>query len=286
MNKKINIIQHGIDGAGHQLHGLLSCLALHDVNNYYFDGISFMNKPFRFDHIFDEKSYNNIKNYLIEIVNNFLKYNNQIKKEYLQFIHAHEVYNIPNNYNENILYRLDNAYYFNKIPINECEKKIHLENINKCKDYFINDKLPENRLTENNIVIHLRQGDAMTTGRGNGINDYNKKLLILINIFTKKYKDYTYYIHTDGNCDFISNYLSKNNINFQLFFKEENLLNVLSDFIYSKIFISGISSLSFVCTFLGNHNLIIIPDNVKHSMPDSVIRITNYIEKYKLYLKE
>ena len=34
---KINIIQHGTDGMGHQLHGLLSCLALHNIDKYYFD---------------------------------------------------------------------------------------------------------------------------------------------------------------------------------------------------------------------------------------------------------
>ena len=42
--QKVAIIQHGTDGFGHQLHGLLSCLALHNVDNYYFDGYSFINK--------------------------------------------------------------------------------------------------------------------------------------------------------------------------------------------------------------------------------------------------
>ena len=40
----IAIIQHGVDGMGHQLLGLLSCLALHNVGNYYFDGYAFINK--------------------------------------------------------------------------------------------------------------------------------------------------------------------------------------------------------------------------------------------------
>ena len=44
MISKINIIQHGTDGMGHQLHGLLSCLALHNINNYYFDGYIFIKK--------------------------------------------------------------------------------------------------------------------------------------------------------------------------------------------------------------------------------------------------
>lgn len=47
----IHIIQHGTDGTGHQLHGLLSCLALHNINDYYFDGIMYINKPFSYQHI-------------------------------------------------------------------------------------------------------------------------------------------------------------------------------------------------------------------------------------------
>ena len=46
--EKIFVIQHGTDGMGHQLHGLLSCLALHNVKNYYFDGYAFINKRFSF----------------------------------------------------------------------------------------------------------------------------------------------------------------------------------------------------------------------------------------------
>ena len=52
--KKISIIQHGTDGMGHQLHGLLSLLALHNVDNYYFDGHAFIDKNFSFEHI-DQK---------------------------------------------------------------------------------------------------------------------------------------------------------------------------------------------------------------------------------------
>ena len=46
---KINIIQHGMDGLGHQLHGLFSCLILHNIRNYYFDGYAFIKKYFIFN---------------------------------------------------------------------------------------------------------------------------------------------------------------------------------------------------------------------------------------------
>ena len=58
----------------------------------------------------------------------------------------------------------------------------------KLKHYFINDKLPSNRLSENNVVIHLRQGDAMTTGRGNVINKHNEQLIKIMPLLTREYQ--------------------------------------------------------------------------------------------------
>ena len=273
--KKVNIIQHGVDGLGHQLHGILSCLALHNIKNYYFDGNIFINKHFSFGHICGEEEIN-VKNYVIEIVKQFIKSNSQSKKTYYKIIHSHEVYNIPEKYEEHIIYSLDNSYYFDRIPITNIEYQEYLINIQKIKQFFINEKLPNNRLFDNNIVIHLRQGDAMTTGRSNVINKNNIKLMKIMPILISEYSNYTFYIHTDGNTDFLINILSKYNIKYILFQKSENILNVLSDFIYSKIFITSHSSLSTVCTFLGNHELIIIPDDIKCSVPENIIRISDY----------
>ena len=69
--QKVAIIQHGTDGFGHQLHGLLSCLALHNVDNYYFDGYAFINKKFSFEHINEENSIK-VKEYFIEIIKKFI----------------------------------------------------------------------------------------------------------------------------------------------------------------------------------------------------------------------
>ncbi len=46
-----NIMQHGIDGFGHQLLGLFSTLILHNIKNYNFRGDIFINKYFRYDHV-------------------------------------------------------------------------------------------------------------------------------------------------------------------------------------------------------------------------------------------
>jgi len=275
MISKINIIQHGTDGMGHQLHGLLSCLALHNINNYYFDGYIFIKKPFNYEHINNIQKIH-VKNYFIEIINCFIKEYNLNVKNYKKHIHSHEVYNIPMNYDTETIYSLDNAYYFNKIPIDNNEMKEYINNIEKIKKFFINEKLPKKRLSNDNIVIHVRQGDALNAGRGNVINKHNKQLLNLIPKLVEKYNKYTFYIHRDGDITFLTDILMEKKINYVNFNKNEDILNVLSDFIHSKIFISGHSSLSTVCTFLGDHEVIIVPDDINHSLPNNIIRISDY----------
>ena len=43
-----SIIHFGNDGFGHQLHGFFTCMVLHEVNDYYFDGHNYLNN--NYDH--------------------------------------------------------------------------------------------------------------------------------------------------------------------------------------------------------------------------------------------
>jgi hypothetical protein len=272
----INIIQHGSDGLGHQLHGLFSCLILHNVGNYRFSGYDFTKKPFKFQHL-SQNEEQLCKLYLIEIVELFIAKYNIIPKKFKGYIHSHEVYKIPDNSDENILYGLDNAYYFDRIILTPDERIVHSENIINMAPLFINKYLPSNRLPEKNIVIHIRLGDALTTGRGESINNYNKALMKLLDILINKYIDYEYYFHTDGNIDFILDKLKEKNVKYTLSEKNTPILNVISDLIHSKILICGNSGLSKVCSFLGNKELIVINDDNKHSMPQITHKISDYI---------
>jgi len=273
----INIIQHGSDGLGHQLHGLFSCLILHNVGNYRFSGYDFIKKPFHFEHL-SQNEEQLCKLYLIEIVELFIaKYINVIPKKFKRYIHSHEVYKIPDDPDENILYGLDNAYYFDRIPLTSDQKILHSKNIRDMAPLFINKYLPSDRLPEKNIVIHVRLGDALTSGRGESINNYNNMLMKLLDILINKYIDYEYYFHTDGSIDFILDKLKGKNVKYTLSNKNTPILNVISDLIYSKILICGNSALSKVCSFLGNKELIIINDDNKHSMPQITYKISDYI---------
>jgi hypothetical protein len=273
----IHIVQDGSDGFGHQLHGLFSCMILHNTDNYYFDAFYFKYKNFKFDHI-DIETAQKTKEYLIAISNEFINYYKLSEIKYQNNIFSHEIYNIPTNYDPNTLYRLDNAYYFEKIPNYNKIKSEHNNNIAIIKNFFINDKLPKNRLKQNNVVIHIRGGDALIDGRNNVIRKYNNQILELLPILFKKYKNYTYYIHSDDNVDFLIDLLNKNNIEYFHFAKSTNIMEVISDFIHSDIFIMGVSSLSTICSFLGEHELIICNDDYKQNIDDKCIKISKFIK--------
>jgi hypothetical protein len=272
----VNIIQHGSDGLGHQLHGLFSCLILHNVRNYRFSGYDFIKKPFKFQHLSPIEQQQS-KLYLSEVVELFIQNYEISNRKFNGYIHSHEVYKIPENSDENILYGLDNAYYFDRINLTNDERVLHSKNICDMAPLFINKYLPPSLLSENNIVVHVRMGDALTTGRGESINNYNKSLMKLIDILINKYIDYEYYFHTDGNIDFILDKLAGKNIKYTLSEKNTPILNVISDLIHSKILICGNSGLSKVCSFLGNKELVVINDDNKHSMPPITRKISEYI---------
>ena len=269
-----NIIQHGTDGFGHQLYGLFTTLILHNIKNYNFRGDLFINKKFNFGHV-TEKEGEELKIYMIESITNFIK-DNKINKEIInKHIHSHEIYKIPESYDINTVYSIDNAYYFEKIGLSNDDKIIHNNNINKFKKYFVDNKfLPENRLQNKNIVIHLRLGDAMNYGSwANEINENNIKIYKVCNILKGKYPDHTIYVHSNGNPDFL------NEFQYTFFDKNTPILHFMSDVINADILVCSPSALSKVATFLTKAQTIIIPDDTKQSVPENCIKISDFINK-------
>jgi len=278
-SSKTCIIQHGVDGFGHQLHGLFSTLILHNVRDFYFDGDAYCKKWFVFQHISEDESCI-MKEYLMECMRGFTTYFNQSPIAYDSLEHVHEVYNIPQPHatvnvpqpHAAILYSLDNAYYFDKIGLSQEEKTKHAENICHFKSFFKTKHLT-NRLDSNNIVIHVRLGDAMAAGRGNSILMYNSKMNLLLDKLSAKYPNHTIYLHSDGTPDFLKD------CSYVFFGKTTPLIDVLSDLIHSKILVCGDSSLSQVSAFLGDHELVIVGDDTAVSIPSNAQKISEYLSE-------
>ena len=256
----IAIKTEGQDGFGHQLHGLFTTLILHGVNNYYFDGNQYNSNNFKFEHI-DENQSNNIKDYLVESIQQFIDEYQLQPKIYNKYIRSVEIYKIPENSEIDTIYIIDNVFDLTRIPgITQLQLKQCHDNINLMKRFFINKYLPPKRLCDKNIVIHVRGGDALNH-LGTLIRDNNYKLCMLLEKLNFKYPDHTYYIHSDDNVDFITQKLESLGKNYTVYDKNTHVLQVLSDFLYSSIFVGGVSSLSYVSQILGNQELIISPDN-------------------------
>ena len=258
----MNIIQDGTDGFGHQLQGLFTSLIFHNVLNYFFDGYEFIKKPFQFEHVNSEEAPR-LQEYLKKSVEAFIEDYNPVRRNYKSIVRAHEIWKIPITPCQDTLYSLDNVFSFRKLFPN-CEPQLLL-NVERMKPYFINEQLPQSRLNEKNIVIHARMGDAITTGRGHSIHNYNQQIVQLIPILKKQYPDHHYYIHSDG---VVPSILSAIGNNYSFFGKNTPVLEILSDIIHAKIFIEGNSSLSKVASFIGNQELIITHDDNDHSHPN------------------
>lgn len=289
-NKIISICTSSNDGFGHQLHGLFTGLIVHAINNYYFDGYKFLDKKFIFAHIKDLSEKSHLQKYMCQAVKKFIKINSQKKHDYVSETRPHEIWRIPKpdvDLDDSHLYWLDNVFKFNKIPNfnykKPAHKKLIQKNIEKCRSFFYNEYLPPNRLDEKSIVFHIRMGDAYKGGsRRKLITEHNEKIKILIPLLLTNLPDYKIYIHTDDEKIFniFSDFLENPNIT--IFKKNTNLVQVLSDFLYAKIFVSGVSSLSIVTTFLTKADLCIYPDNYyRYSFNEkNVVQISNYINKF------
>ncbi len=263
----IHIIQHGTDGFGHQLHGLFSTMILHNCKDYYFDGIAYLKKKNEFDHI----SGSVMKEVIIFIrrsVLKFIKEEKQKKIEYEKRIHSHEIYKIPKKYDQNILYSIDNAYYFDKLGFSV---KQHSDNIEKYSSHF-RDNLKKNEYLKDikSIVIHVRLGDSV---HREGNHEFRKTLIKIVEIFKEKYPSHKIFIHSDGE----PNFLEKND--YTLFDKKTPVIKVLSDFVFCNILVCCISSLSSVASFLTNAETILIPNETKHSTPSRCVRFNQFINE-------
>lgn len=250
----INIIQHGTDGFGHQLHGLVSVMMHHGTDNYYFDANMFINKPFSFEHGINNYT---AKNFLITGVKKFMIDNNQTHKKYKNIVHSHEIYKIPIPHDPETLYSLDNAYYQ---PYNDYVKQI--------TKYFT---LPK-RHNFKNIVLHVRLGDAlMFEGRRQKSLKYCEDVEEILSKVVDDRPEYKIIVHTDSD-DF-----TLKNHECTYYRKDTPILDVLADFINADVFVCGQGALSFVSTLYDTHELVLVPDDVKHLIGKDCIRFSEFL---------
>jgi hypothetical protein len=124
-----------------QVKNLLHFLSLNEVKNYYFDGNLYSKKPIHFKNASYDDS-NKYKDYVLKIVENFIKINNQSKKIYKNYERINSLEMLPElneDNKENLFFVKEwNDIIINKFDIEE-RKKYH-ENIENYKKLFLYDE--------------------------------------------------------------------------------------------------------------------------------------------------
>lgn len=250
------IIQHSTDGLGHQLHGLFTLMCLHGIRGFTFDADSFIRKPFQFQHL-TEREARMAKAYLIESVTRFKNENHTTATapDRRHVSVGYEIFEDGFVIDEQVLYVFDNAYYFGKLNLSDPEKQAYVRNIRKYFPYFVNHYVPKKTLPNKSIVIHHRLGDVFALGRET-ILYLDEKLEELCRILHRNYPAYHIYVHTNGTTPNFERFL-RNARYCKVFGKKTNIMNVLSDFLFSDIFVSNDSGLSAFCCFINNKELIV-----------------------------
>jgi len=251
----LNICQHGTDGFGHQIEGMLRLISLSLNSNarYMYN----FKKQFTFEH--SNININLLNSYLLNALELI---NDPTKKTIID-----EGYNI--NYNEtrefntilqddkgyaNTIYCYDGVGNGSALPHNFEEIGEFKKSIPNLREAFVlqNKFLPKPSYhnKKNNIVCHIRLGDAV-----------NQRVLDTGSIFNciKQFQNNinnTITIHSNGNIDV----LKSDNTN--IYDKHVDVLQVFSDFIHADTLIINYSSLSIAAHLLADSNQLVICPNI------------------------
>lgn len=251
---KVKICQHGTDGFGHQLEGMLRVLSV-CINNkaqYQYKH----KKVFTFEH----SNFNmlTLSNYLLESLRLIstsivqeestglkvvMREQRDLSKIVKEDDYTNTIY-LYDGVSSNIAEELPPNFETNE------EMKESLVLLRKCfveNNTYLPPKSYDNAYI--NVCCHIRMGDAI----GSRILD-NENICSVIKHLQKENK-YRIIIHSDGD---ISNLSGNNTI---LYNKDVDVLNILSDFIFSDILIITYSSLSIAAHLLAREEQIVICPN-------------------------
>lgn len=250
MSQKIKICQHGTDGFGHQLEGLLRLLSL-SINNkadYQYN----YNKNYIFEH--NNFELENLKQYFSEALRILSNKNNEKNEKYNIIFNEQRVFDdiLKNDKNAD-----KNIYFYDGVSSNHRILPPNFELIDefekslpKLREAFVekNIYLPKQSYDNSsiNVCCHIRLGDAI----GQRILD-NENLYKVIKKF-QKYNKYRVIIHSDGD---ISHLESNNTI---ICDSKTDVMQIFSDFIFADILIINYSSLSIASHLLANNKQTVI----------------------------
>jgi len=276
MNNKVKICQHGTDGFGHQLEGMLRLISL-SLNNKA-EYIYNLKNNFTFEH--SNFDLNNINLYLVNALHTLS--NNSPNNEFKNGCKI--IYNETRSFKEiiendinylNSIYCYDGVGFGQYLPnnfenIEDMQKSLSiLRNAFVLKNPFLPNPTYDKKYK--NIVCHIRLGDAVGQRLLN-----NDEIINLIKDFQKNSENFIT-IHSDGDIKFLES------SNTKICDKNTDVLQILSDFVNADILVINYSSLSIAGHLLADNNQTVICPNI--AGPTFYYRILNKCIKISSYKK-
>jgi hypothetical protein len=279
MSPKVKIFQHGTDGFGHQLEGMLRLMSL-AINNkalYYYDP----GRSYSFEHAnFDLSS---LTQYLKEATDQIFHEQETLEtcgivlREQRTF---EEIIQSGLNI-KNTVFGYDgvSSSIANQLPPNfekseDVEKALPLlRNAFVRNNTFLPTKSYDDEFV--NVCCHFRLGDAV----GQRILDTDS-LMAVVREFQKYPTKYRIVIHTDGDLSTL------NGSNTVIHDAKTDVLQVLSDFVHADIFIMNYSSLSIAAHLLADEKQnVICPTyagpTFKHRILMKCLTAAEVFQRYK-----
>ena len=264
---KVKICQHGRDGFGHQLEGMIRVLSV-CINNkaqYQYN----YKKGFTFEH--SNFNIRTLNNYLLEALKLIYSSNSDEPANVEDFkVIMREQRNlsdiVKNDDYTNTIYLYDgvSSNIPEELPPNFEPSREMEHSLIVLRDAFVKNNIylpPKSYDNEYiNVCCHIRMGDAV----GSRILD-NENIFMVIKQLQKENK-YRIIIHSDGDIGHL------NGDNTILNNKDVDVLNILSDFIFADILIITYSSLSIAAHLLANEKQVVIcPNNAGKSFKPRIL---------------
>lgn len=260
-------IQHGVDGFGHQLHGLVTSLCADGEVGLVFHDAAFLEKSFAFEHINAAVAVDAAE-YLRAAVRRYAadRRLGELPRP-LPVHHVHDMNRIPLRGAADTVYSVDNLFVFESFP--QISAPRLFGNLRNLQCHFTGSILPEPTLRDG-VVIHVRQGDALRTSRRSALKASVTHARRAIRSLRRKFGDVEFLLHTDGDGRRLGwRLFAGSGARWRVAPKSTSVLSVLSDLIHARVLIGSVSSLSTVAILLGDHECALIPDGSRHSMPTS-----------------
>lgn len=267
-SNRIRFYQHGIDGFGHQYHGLITAVLVSGYRNYEFHAAAYLKKHFKFGHIGRLASRR-----AAEELRSVVKRAVGVPLDRIGYCELRRTERLP-SFSELLeakgalarLYSIDNAFLW---PTLDAELRQHvLQRLVKIR-VRLQLEPPDNNCDR--IVIHIRRGDALKyQAWRQDISEFEKQLASAIPTIEKQWPTIPVRLHTNGDSLVIAEKLGISQERLSIPPTGIHPADIVRELTHAKVLVASPSSLSLAAALVSDAPLRVVPDSRMHCVPQDV----------------